>query len=309
MICANVLIGLSGALVRSRRARLRALEDRAARLERERDARARIAAAEERARIARELHDIVSHSLGTMTVMADGASRVAEADPQRGSRMMARVRDTGRDAMTDMRRMLNVLRSDDPAAREPQPGLAQLEQLLDTVRATGVRVDLAVEGERTGLAPGVDLAAYRIVQEALTNARKHGGPMLSRVEVSLTHRRESLELRISDDGRGADTLREGAGHGIVGMRERAAAYDGSLRLGPRPGGGLEVRALLSLGPVESGAGPAEGEAAPAESETEPAEDGAQPTEDGAAPAGYEAQTSGHGTEQGGREAERDGGER
>lgn len=159
-------------------------------------------AAEERSRIARELHDIVSHSVGTMVVVADGAARTAESDPARAGGMMAQVRDTGREAMVDMRRMLDLLRGDEDADRAPQPGLAKLEQLVRQTRAAGIRVDVEMTGEMAGLPAGADLGAYRIVQESLTNARKHGCPMLGVIRVRVTRSGDEMELRISDDGLG-----------------------------------------------------------------------------------------------------------
>lgn len=232
-----------GVLVRLRRQRAR---------EREREwaARTRRAATEERTRIARELHDIVSHSVGTMVVVADGAARTAEADPVRASGMMVQVRETGRAAMVDMRRALDLLRDEDDAFRAPQPGLGQLDHLLRETRSTGVRVDLAVTGDSVELDAGTNLVAYRIVQEALTNARKHAGPMLSLIRVGIAYFEDGVELRISDDGQGParslDSL-ERSGHGLVGMRERVAAFGGSLDIGLRPSGGFEVRAVLPIG--------------------------------------------------------------
>lgn len=207
-------------------------------------------AAEERSRIARELHDIVSHSVGTMVVVADGAARTAESDPARAGGMMAQVRDTGREAMVDMRRMLDLLRGDEDADRAPQPGLAKPEQLVRQTRAAGIRVNVEMTGEMAGLPAGADLGAYRIVQESLTNARKHGCPMLDVIRVRVTRSGDEMELRISDDGlgptRSTERLEQG-GHGLVGMRERVAAFGGSLRVGPRPSGGFEVHVQLPIG--------------------------------------------------------------
>ena len=230
-----------GLLTRSRR-------QRAGEQARQREAYARVVAAEERNLIARELHDIVSHSLGTMVVMADGAAHQSGIKPRRAGEMMTRVGEAGRSAMVDMRRMLGVLRDGDDVARMPQPGLSDLDRLVEQTEATGVRVDVRMQGERPELSPGVDLAAYRIVQEAFTNAHKHGGLMLSEIQATITVHDEELELRIRDDGQG---LRagdgKGSGHGLVGMRERVTAYGGSLYTGPRPGGGFEVRAVLPVG--------------------------------------------------------------
>lgn len=250
LILAYLVAVLVGRLSRSRRERMEALQERADRLARERDAQARVAAAEERARIAREIHDIVAHGLGTMVVVADGATVTVDAEPGRAKAMMAQVRDTGRTAMTDMRRMLDVLREDAEPSKAPQPGLAQLDRLIEPLRKTGLRVEVSLSGSPRDLASGVDLAAYRIVQEALTNARKHGGPMLSVVNVSIAYTDDAVEVRVVDDGQGpAGDPGSGlsGGHGLVGMRDRVAAYDGELTLRPRARGGFEVHAVLPIG--------------------------------------------------------------
>ncbi|GAA1316900.1 sensor histidine kinase [Brachybacterium tyrofermentans] len=252
LVMAGCLISVTGLLARARHERMRALEERTDQLKRERDTREAIAAAEERARIAREIHDIVSHSLGTMVVMADGAAQTVASSPEQAGHAMERVRDTGRDAMGEMRRMLDVLRDDSSASRTPQPGLGRLDRLVDETRQTGLRVDLHIEGEPVALPAGLDLAAFRIVQESLTNARKHGDPLLSVVTVTLSYAPTELSLRIVDDGSPAATGSAAevpwtTGHGLVGMRERASAYGGSLEAGPGPGGGFEVRAFLPIG--------------------------------------------------------------
>lgn len=250
MVTAAGLVAVLGSLARQRRQRLEALADRAAQLARERDTREQIAAAEERARIAREMHDLISHSLGTMVVMADGAAHAADSDPARARQAMEQVRDTGRGAMAEMRRMLDVLREDDPASRAPQPGLGELDRLLSEAHSAGLRVDLHVQGEPVDLPAGPDLAAYRIIQEALTNARTHGGPLLSLVTIDLIYHHDVLELRIEDDGSEpdqVDTPSWSTGHGLVGMRERAQAYGGHLDAGPRPGGGFTVYATIPIG--------------------------------------------------------------
>lgn len=258
LVLTALFVAVVGLFARARRQHLERLSELNHQLARERDAQAVIAAAEERARIAREIHDIVSHSLGTMVVMADGAVQTVGADPEQAGRAMERVRDTGRGAMTEMRRMLDVLREDDTALRMPQPGLGELDRLLEETRATGLRVDLIVTGTPIALPVGVDLAAYRIVQEALTNARKHGGPLLSVVTVALSYQDRVIDLRIVDDGAasatgggraygGPGTQPATTGHGLVGMRERVAAYGGTLETGPRPGGGFEVHAVLPIG--------------------------------------------------------------
>jgi signal transduction histidine kinase len=237
-----------GTLVRVRRAHVAGLRERALQLERDRDAQARIAAARERARIAREIHDVIAHSLGVMVVVADGASMTVHTDPERARRAMIRVRDTGRTAMAETRRMLDVLRDDEPGEPElaPQPGTARLERLVEDSRAAGVPAALTVEGEPVPLAPGLDLAVYRVAQEALTNVRKHAGPELTRAEVALTYRDREVEVRVTDDGRGSAGAAAG-GHGLVGMRERVAACGGTVHAGDRPGGGFEVVAVVPTG--------------------------------------------------------------
>jgi signal transduction histidine kinase len=248
-----------GDSMRNRRAYYAALEDRAARLERERDAQAQIAAAAERARIARELHDVIAHNVSVMVVQADGASYALDRSPERARQALAAISSTGRQALDEMRHMLGVLRSaDEPAGVDPIPGLGQLDELLDQTRASGLAVSFSVQGVPGPLPSGVALAAYRTVQEALTNVRKHGGPA-ARAEVVLRYCEDALVLKITDDGRGAAAVSDGAGHGLIGMRERVAVYGGTLEAGPRPGGGYQVTARL---PLALGPSPAPGPAGP-----------------------------------------------
>jgi glucose-6-phosphate-specific signal transduction histidine kinase len=237
-----------GTLVRIRRDYIASLQERARQLEREREARAQIAAAEERARIAREIHDIVSHSLSVVVVMSGAALSKVDNEPERAKSAMLSVRDTGRSALAEMRRMLGVLRDDEPGSHAPQPGIAQLERLVEESRKAGLPVALTVEGEPAPVSAGLDLAVYRVVQEALTNVRKHAGPSMSRVEVRLRYGSTDLEVRIIDDGRGpSGPAGERGGHGLVGMRERVATYGGTLRAGIRPSGGFEVATVLPIG--------------------------------------------------------------
>jgi signal transduction histidine kinase len=250
-----------GDSMRYRRGYYAALEDRAARLERERDAQAQIAAAAERARIARELHDVIAHNVSVMVVQADGASYALDSSPERARQALGAIASTGRQALAEMRRMLGVLRSDEDATGVvPLPGIEQLGELLEQTRASGLAVSFTVQGVPGPLPGGLALAAYRIIQESLTNTRKHGGPQAS-ARVLLRYCEDVLMLQITDDGRGA-TEADGAGHGLTGMRERVALYHGTLRAGPRPGGGYQVTARL---PVVRGAVPAGGhdEAGPA----------------------------------------------
>lgn len=222
----------------------------------------RAAAAAERARIARELHDVVSHGLSAVVLLADGAAATVHRDPDRAARVMETVRDTGRNALTEMRRMLDVLRDDDPGPDDdgsptaPQPVLAQLDRLVEQARATGLPVELTSDHTRAEspdppLPAGVDLTAYRIVQEALTNVRKHAGSGVRRVTVRIAQGPDALTVSVTDDGdgRGAPAGRiesssGTSGRGLVGMRERVATCGGTLRTGPREGGGYEVVAHL-----------------------------------------------------------------
>jgi signal transduction histidine kinase len=238
-----------GDSMRNRRAYYAALEDRAARLERERDAQAQIAAAAERARIARELHDVIAHNVSVMVVQADGASYALDRSPERARQALAAISSTGRQALDEMRHMLGVLRSaDERSGVAPIPGVGQLDELLDQTRASGLAVSFTVQGVPGPLPSGVALAAYRTVQESLTNVRKHGGPA-AQAQVILRYCDDALMLTITDDGRGAAAVTDGAGHGLIGMRERVAVYGGSLEAGPRPGGGYQVTARLPLLPA------------------------------------------------------------
>jgi signal transduction histidine kinase len=248
------LVGLAwvaGDSMRYRRAYYVRLEDRAQRLERERDAQAQIAAAAERARIARELHDVVAHNVSVMVVQADGASYALDEDPEAARKALLAISQTGRTALTEMRRMLGVLRSaDDAGTYAPQPGIEQLGDLLEQVRSTGLPVTLTVEGVPREMPTGLALAVYRIVQESLTNTRKHGGTQV-KASVALIYTDDCLVLRIVDNGRGGQAPGDGMGHGLVGMRERAAAFGGTLVTGPHVSGGYAVEAILPFAGPES----------------------------------------------------------
>jgi len=256
-----------GDSMRYRRGYYASLEDRAARLERERDAQAQIAAAAERARIARELHDVIAHNVSVMVVQADGASYALDSSPERARQALGAIASTGRQALAEMRRMLGVLRSDDDTTGVvPLPGIEQLGELLEQTRASGLAVSFTVQGVPGPLPGGMALAAYRIIQESLTNTRKHGGPQAS-ARVLLRYCEDVMMLQITDDGRGAAEA-DGAGHGLTGMRERVALYHGTLHAGPRPGGGYQVTARL---PVVRGAVPPGGhdKAGPASTSASP----------------------------------------
>jgi signal transduction histidine kinase len=246
LLIAMILGGawLAGRAIRYRRDRERTLERLTVDLEREREEKARAAVAEERVRIARELHDVVAHAISVIVLQARGGRRSLATDPGETREALDTIEATGSQALAEMRRLLGMLRRDDEQiALAPQPSLRYLDALAAQVREAGLPLDLSVEGEPIELPPGVDLSAYRIVQEALTNALKHAGPATARVVVR--YRENDLELEIADTGRGTST-NDGGGHGLVGMRERVSLYGGKLEAGPGNGGGFAVRARLPL---------------------------------------------------------------
>ena len=221
-----------------------AARERAERLERNREAEARAAVAEERARIARELHDVVGHSVSVMTVQASGVRRLLREDQEREREALLIVERTGREALAEMRRMVGVLRRPEEApALAPQPSLERVERLVEQAREAGLPVDLRVQGEAVELPAGVDLTAYRLVQEGLTNALKHANA--SHAEVLVNYADGAIEVTVSDDGKGLGNG-GGGGHGLVGMRERVSVYGGELDAGPQPGGGYRLRARLPV---------------------------------------------------------------
>jgi signal transduction histidine kinase len=221
-------------------------KERATRAEREREARARAAVADERARIARELHDVVGHSVSVMTVQASGVRRLLRPEQEREREALLIVERTGREALAEMRRMVGVLRRPEEApALAPQPSLEHVDRLVEQTREAGLPVELRVEGEATELPAGVDLTAYRLVQEGLTNALKHA--RATRAEVVVNYGDSQIEVMVLDDGSGVGNG-DGGGHGLVGMRERVSVYGGELDAGPRPGGGFRLRARLPLAP-------------------------------------------------------------
>jgi signal transduction histidine kinase len=235
-----------GAYAQTRRRYRRELAERAAHAEREREQLARIAVHEERASIARELHDIVAHSVSVMLVGVRGARDVLRTSPDVADDTLARVETSGEQSLVELRRVLALLRepAHGPESR-PQPSLAQLDQLVADYRDAGLPVRLEVTGERKPLPGGVELSVYRIVQEALTNALKHARP--SRVIVTLAFRRSALELEVINDGTGTGNGPAAPGHGIVGMRERVTLLGGELETGPRARGGYRVAARLPAG--------------------------------------------------------------
>jgi signal transduction histidine kinase len=238
---------VAGRAMRYRREREHVLERFTVDLEREREEKARAAVAEERVRIARELHDIVAHAISVIVLQARGGRRSLTTDPDETRETLDMIEATGSEALAEMRRLLGMLRSDDEEiALAPQPSLRYLDTLAAQVREAGLPVDLSVEGEPIELPPGVDLSAYRIVQEALTNALKHAGPATARVVVR--YHENDLELEIADTGLGSGAS-DGDGHGLAGMRERVSLYGGKIEAGPGTGGGFAVTARL---PLDSG---------------------------------------------------------
>ncbi len=221
--------------------------ERAARLQVERDQQSLLGAAAERARIARELHDIVAHNLSVMIALADGAAFAAERTPARSVEAMQTVSATGRQALGEMRRLLGVLRDDDSAGtRVPQPGVDEIDQLVGQVRAAGLPVTLAVQGDGGTLPAGAQLTVFRLVQEALTNSLKHAGPAAS-AAVRLRFDSAGVDVEISDDGTGVRATSPGTqGLGLNGMRERAAVYAGTVEAGPLPAGGWRVHTRLAV---------------------------------------------------------------
>jgi signal transduction histidine kinase len=220
-------------------------KERASRAEREREERAKTAVTEERARIARELHDVVGHSVSVMTVQASAVRRLLRPDQEREREALLVVEQTGREALAEMRRMVGVLRRPEEApALAPQPSLDHLDRLVEQAREAGLPVDLRVEGKPVQLPAGLDLTAYRLVQEGLTNALKHA--RAQRAEVFVRYGDEDIEVAVMDDGQGGSGDGVSGGHGLVGMRERVSVYGGELEAGPRPDGGYRLRAKLPL---------------------------------------------------------------
>ncbi|MEZ0109352.1 signal transduction histidine kinase [Catenulispora sp. EB89] len=262
MVTATAATGLT---LRTRRMYLTALEDRARRLEVERDQRTRLTAAAERTRVAREMHDIVGHTLSVMVTLADGAATLADRDAEPSAPTLHLLADTGRQAMNELRRVLGALREDHDDANpdagsqpdlSPQPGIGDLDALLTRVRAAGLPVTYRTAGDLTGLGSGLQLTVYRIVQEALTNTLKHAGTAAT-AEVSVTAAAGSVDVRITDTGAPADARAApmpatDGGHGLIGIRERAALYNGTVGIGPRHdhlGWTVDVRLDATIDPA------------------------------------------------------------
>ena len=232
----------------TRRAYLASLEDRAIRAERERDQQARLAAAAERTRIAREMHDVVAHNLSVLIALADGVAFAAESDPVAAAGAAAQASEMGRQALAEMQRLVSVLRGDNQVdlaqPRYPQPGLDEIDELLTQVRAAGLPTTFTVSGTPFPVSPTAQLAVYRVVQESLTNVLKHAEEP-SRAQVTLTYAEPSILLYVCDDGRGEPLPANGTGHGLTGMRERASVFGGHVDAGPQPHGGWQVRAIFT----------------------------------------------------------------
>src|SRR5262249_20805375 len=233
----ELIVGLgvwsAGNAVRERQARADALEERAHQLERERELATRVALAEERGRIARELHDVVAHSVSVMLVQAGAARTQLPKQPERATDALRQVETSGREALAELRRMLGLLTDADTAAElAPQPGLEQLERLVERVGQAGLDGGIQIAGDRRSLPPGLDLTAYRIVQEALTNALKYAAG--ARTSVVVEYDETEVRLAIFDSGGNSADETEGAGRGLLGMRERVAVYGGALEAGRRP---------------------------------------------------------------------------
>lgn len=233
-----------GQVVHRRSRQTEELQRRAERLERERTQREAVALARERTRIARELHDVIAHSVSVMVIQAGAADELIDTDAPKARACLDAVQEVGQATVVELRRLLGVLRADDGAPDlDPQPGVGRLPALVDEIRAAGLPVDLRIDGEPVPLPAGVDLAAYRIVQEALTNTLRHAGPATAHVRVRYCG--PAVEVHVMDDGTRGPTPGRG-GHGLVGMRERAALYGGALNAGPRAGGGYAVHARLPI---------------------------------------------------------------
>jgi signal transduction histidine kinase len=245
MVAAALGLGLYSA---TRRAYLAELHDRAERLERERDQQGALATAAERTRIAREMHDIVAHNLTVMVTLSEAAIATSAASPERATDLMRKVSATGRRALADTRRLLGVLRpgQDPDEDFQPVPGLAQLDTLIEQVRSAGLDTTLEIRGAAPDVPAGLQLTAYRLVQEALTNTLKHGGTG-ARASVRLRFQPGELRVDIDDDGAGATAPATASiGSGLIGMQERVHAYGGDVQAGPRSGGGWKVSAQLHL---------------------------------------------------------------
>lgn len=240
LLALSVGAGLTG---RALRERTKALEQRAQALEQEEAERAAAAAAQERRRIARELHDVISHSLGVIVLQAGAAERVLERDPDRAREVLESIRATGREAIGEMGTLLGLMDKSPRPSREPQPSLADLKGLVSRMRDAGLDVELAIEGERRALPAAVEVSAFRVVQEGLTNALKHARH--AHVRAAIRYSEDQLQVEVADDGAGS-TNGYGGRRGLAGLRERVAVFGGRLEAGSQPGGGWTLRASFPL---------------------------------------------------------------
>lgn len=244
----HLTAAIAGEIVYDRRQRVAALEQRAARAEAERELMARHAVLDERSRIARDLHDVVAHGMSVMVVQAGAAQRLISTRPDQAAEALEHIQVTGREALTEMRRMLGVLRDEEHVVdMAPQPSLGDLDQIVRHCTDSGIPTELIIRGERPPRAIGAEMTSYRIVQEALTNVIKHAGRPV-RAAVKVTYGPRQIRVEVTDDGRGASTaeLSSNIGHGLVGMRERVELFHGTLHTGPRSGGGFRVSATIPL---------------------------------------------------------------
>jgi signal transduction histidine kinase len=243
-----VVVMVTGRVLRRRQADAAELTERARRLEADHEAEVAAALAEERGRIARELHDVVAHCVSVMVVQAGVSEALLEGSPDRAREPLREVQKTGRDAISELTRMLGVLRGGPGGSSyelTPQPGTAQLPELVDRLCASGLEVHLVSCGEPRPLPPGVDLTVFRIVQESLTNTLRHAGPG-ARAQVELRYLSEAIEVEVTDDGTGPVSRSGATGHGLIGMAERTTVFGGRIQTGPRPAGGFRVHVVLPL---------------------------------------------------------------
>ena len=265
MIVGTITIVAVWALANLQRARVRQLaltRDRAEQAVREREQRTALAVADERARIAREMHDVVAHSLSVIIAQADGGRFVAGQNPEKASEVLGTIGETGRAALADMRSLLGVLRQEDETSFGPQPGPEMLPDLLERVRTAGLPVDLEIDGELDDLPQALGVSLFRLVQESLTNVLKHAGPGAT-AAVRILRTPQQLSVEVLDDGQGTDPASDGQGHGLTGMRERMSVFGGTLQADPLPSRGYRVRATV---PLAEDAGSTEAPTAPAPSE-------------------------------------------
>ncbi|MEL7210331.1 MAG: sensor histidine kinase, partial [Actinomycetota bacterium] len=251
MVILLISVAAAGGVMRNREEIFADTRARAERAEADRQVEAERAVARERLRIAREMHDVVAHGMSVISVQAAAAREIVHDDPERAAELMGNVETSGREALDELRRMLGVLRSGEDAGRSlrPQPALGDVAGAIDDSIASGVPTELVLTGTRRDLPAGIELTAFRIVQEALTNVRKHAGTQ-ARAEVRIDYGASSLTVDVVDDGAGRATAltTSGAGQGLIGMRERVELYDGTVESGPRTGGGFAVRARIPVGP-------------------------------------------------------------